>query len=412
MNDLSFPPDTTRYELKHIIGVGHASRVYESICKDNKQVLSIKTVELEDYPLNFDTIQRQTRFWSVCDHPNIVKYYGSFLNGSKIWMLSEYMESGSLEDILRSDYPEGLETEALIATLLKDVLLALEYFHANHQIHRDLRSNNILVSGDGIAKLSDFGMASSLIKGGQRKMSTLSMYGDPCYMAPEILKNENGYSEKTDIWSLGLTAIELGTGKMPYSDLKFMEALAEIIDNEPPALPEKGYSSAFKEFVKLCCTKDPEKRPTASLLLSHKFIKQAKNSEYVVEYLVSQTEPQSTRFYRLHPPEDYKEVKMIKERPDLEFDFDEKAIDSTQKNNKSEVKKRGRFQITRSPSSNMDLDVICCETNPPPPKPNKFTEMSNEITQLKQQITDLESSNANILEKIGEIAAAIRILTS
>lgn len=270
----SFPLDTSKYELLHLIGTGTYSRVYEARCIPNQKIIAIKQINLEQFPLELETIQRQTAFWSKCSHPNIVEYYGSFVDGSTLWILNEFMAAGSLKDLIKYKYPSGFGDEALISALLAQVVSGVKFFHDNHEIHRDIRSNNILVNSEGVAKLGDFGLATSLVKGGTRQGSTLSLFGEECYMAPEVLRNENGYSEKTDIWSLGLTAIEFGTGKMPYAGMKFMESLVQIIDNEPPTLPDtKQFSAAYKDFVKACLNAIPSKRATAAELLNHRFLK-------------------------------------------------------------------------------------------------------------------------------------------
>ena len=124
----------------------------------------------------------------------------------------EYMSGGSCYEIMRYNHPKGIGSESLIATILREVLKSLEYFHENRQLHRDVKAGNILINERGEVKIADFGIAANLLEQGQRKRARFTVIGTPCYMAPEILAAGIGYTEKADIWSLGITAIELATG--------------------------------------------------------------------------------------------------------------------------------------------------------------------------------------------------------
>ncbi|KAK8875479.1 hypothetical protein M9Y10_005645 [Tritrichomonas musculus] len=356
-----YPLSTSNYELLHLVGVGTYSRVYESNCRDNNQVIAVKQINLEEFPLELETIQRQTAFWSKCEHPNVVKYYASFIDGSTLWILNEYMGAGSLKDIIKLNYQNGFKNEQLIAALLAQVVMGVKFFHDNHEIHRDIRTNNILVNSEGFVKLGDFGLATSLVKGGTRQGSTLSLFGEECYMAPEVLRNENGYSEKTDIWSLGLTAIELGTGKMPYAGMKFMESLVQIIDHDPPSLPDsKEYSAAYKDFVKQCLNSDPSKRATAAELLNHRFIRQytgsnvtsaanlLANSEnstssaaaYTKQELSSKLPPLYVIFEKLHRDKDSLQISKNQSPSQMIFDFSVAESDSNKEKETTKDKEK------------------------------------------------------------------------
>jgi serine/threonine protein kinase len=130
------------------------------------------------------------------------------------------MSAGSCLDVLKIKFPPGIQDEAVIATILKETLEGLRYFHENKQIHRDIKAGNILMNMDGNVFISDFGVSASLKKGQKRK----TFVGSPCWMAPEVME-QTGHDYKADIWSLGVTAIELAQGCAPYSEMPAMKVI-------------------------------------------------------------------------------------------------------------------------------------------------------------------------------------------
>ena len=295
-----FPMDPKEYKLLDIIGRGTCSKVYRAQCISNQQIIVIKIIELEEYPLSIETIIKQTAFWSICQHPNVVSYYGSFVVGSDLWILSEYLSGGSLFDILKFGYGSGIKDEGIIAYIASQIVHALDFLHENKEIHRDIRSGNILINSHGEVKISDFGMATSLIQNGKKKSAAISMYGDACYMAPEILTQNQGYTPKTDIWSFGLVVIEMVTGKMPYDGMKFMESMLQIISKDPPKISKVGHSSLLVDFVDQCMKQDPEKRASAKTLLEHKFLKLSKGPGPVITTILSKLPPLEQRYKLLY----------------------------------------------------------------------------------------------------------------
>ena len=334
--------DPKEYEILSTIGRGTCSKVYKALCKQNNQIISIKIINLEEYPLSLEVIQKQTAFWSCSKHPNILKYYGSFVVGSNIWILSEYMACGSLHDILRFGYGSGIKDEKIVSYIAQQICNALCYFHQNREIHRDIRSGNILVNSRGEIKLSDFGLATSLIQRGKERSAAISMYGEVCYMAPEILKQNEGYTHKTDIWSLGLVLIEIVSGKMPYDGMKFMESMVQIISKDPPKLPKEGHSSALVDFVDQCLKIDPSKRASAEELMEHKFLKLSTGPSPLITTIISQLAPQEQRYAMLYGSLDEEENAAKHDRETFEFTFNEpKTQTQTQEkkdNNKAEEK--------------------------------------------------------------------------
>jgi len=158
---------------------------------------------------------------NLLDHPNILSYKIAFISKQDLWLIFEILEGGSIEKIIQAHYPQGIKDQVLIATILKETLQGIRYLHQNDQIHRDIKGGNILIGADGSVKISDFGVTAKLKKGQKRN----TFIGSPCYMAPEVLDQDgrNGYDSKADIWSLGITALELAHGKPPNSDLTTMK---------------------------------------------------------------------------------------------------------------------------------------------------------------------------------------------
>lgn len=301
----SFPLEISQYKLGSLIGRGATSEVYSAVCLKNKRRLAIKVVNLETCPIEIDNLRAEVSFWANCKHPNVVEYYGSFVDKSYLYILMEYMSGGSCYEIMRFNHPKGIGNETIIATILREVLKSLAYFHENRQLHRDVKAGNILINDRGEVKIADFGIAANLVEQGQRKRARFTVIGTPCYMAPEILAAGIGYTEKADIWSLGITAIELATGSAPYANLYPLEVIVRISNSPPPTLPEnQNFSGAFRDFVRQCLQQVASKRASAHQLLETKFIKQATSTSDIARNLIATLPPLEERFLKVHQNSD------------------------------------------------------------------------------------------------------------
>jgi len=281
-------------------------------------------MDLEHVNINISDIRLEVQTMRLSSHPNILVCHTSFVQNTNLWLVTQLMSKGSSLHCLQSARaklltdaaarsaatggfqatysntfaytsddavleggltahssiiaPESLLFEAHITYILYETLLGLKYIHDNGQIHRDIKAGNLLLDGRADVRIADFGVSSWLIDSGNRREHATTFVGTPCWMAPEVMEQVDGYDYKADIWSLGITALELCKGYAPYAKFAPMKVLLLTIQEDPPNLEtyDDGddvamlWSKGFRSMVRLCLQKDPNRRPSCQDLLAHR----------------------------------------------------------------------------------------------------------------------------------------------
>ncbi|KAL5761355.1 hypothetical protein ACOSP7_017619 [Xanthoceras sorbifolium] len=256
-----------KYMLGDEIGKGAYGRVYKGLDLENGDFVAIKQVSLENIAQeDLNIIMQEIDLLKNLNHKNIVKYLGSSKTKSHLHIILEYVENGSLANIIKPN-KFGPFPESLVAVYIAQVLEGLVYLHEQGVIHRDIKGANILTTKEGLVKLADFGVATKLT---EADVNTHSVVGTPYWMAPEVIEM-SGVCAASDIWSVGCTVIELLTCVPPYYDLQPMPALFRIVQDEHPPIPD-SLSPDITDFLRQCFKKDARQRPDAKTLLSHPWI--------------------------------------------------------------------------------------------------------------------------------------------
>nr|XP_045379201.1 nik-related protein kinase isoform X2 [Camelus bactrianus] len=315
VTDLGHLPDPTGiFSLDKTIGLGTYGRIYLGLHEKTGAFTAVKVMNARKTPL--PEIGRRVRVnkyqksvgWRYSDeeedlrtelnllkkysfHKNIVSFYGAFFKLSppgqrhQLWMVMELCAAGSVTDVVRMTRNQSLK-EDWIAYICREILQGLAHLHAHRVIHRDIKGQNVLLTHNAEVKLVDFGVSAQVSRTNGRRNSFI---GTPYWMAPEVIDCDEdprrSYDYRSDVWSVGITAIEMAEGAPPLCNLQPLEALFVILRESAPKVKSSGWSRKFHNFMEKCMIKNFLFRPTSANMLHHPFVRNIKNEGHVVESL-------------------------------------------------------------------------------------------------------------------------------
>ncbi|KAF3905609.1 PAK-2p27 [Arthrobotrys entomopaga] len=257
------------YEKTDLVGKGSFGFVYKAIHKPTRQIVAVKILSLDVAEQELVDVQQEIQLLSqlkAAEGVNVTKYYGAFMKGPQLWIIMDYCSGGSVRTLMKP----GRIIEKYLTIIIRETVSALAFIHKFGVIHRDVKAANILVGNDGRVQLCDFGV-SALVQNPQTKRSTF--VGTPWWMAPEVILENQSYNYKADIWSLGITILEIANGHPPYHDQEPMRALL-MIPRQPPSRLEGGdWTQALRDFVSYCLCEMPDDRMSADELAKQKLLK-------------------------------------------------------------------------------------------------------------------------------------------
>jgi len=273
--------DLRAEEIKTLgeLGAGNGGTVSKVLHVPTKTIMAKKIIHV-DAKLNVrKQIMREMQFMHDCNSKHIVSFYGAYMHNGDISMCMEYMDVGSLDNVYRKNGPIPMD---VIGKITYAVVDGLVYLYDNHRIiHRDIKPSNILVNSTGQIKICDFGVSGQLINS-----IADTFVGTSSYMSPERIKG-SPYSVKSDVWSVGITLMELALGRFPLpgegGELSIFELLQHIVHEDPPKLPVGQFPKDFEDFLEKSLSKDPALRPNFSDCLEHEYVQRAEKEKVDLE---------------------------------------------------------------------------------------------------------------------------------
>lgn len=274
------------YHLLHEIGSGASGNVYTAVCRKTSEKVAIKMIDIRKQ-VKKNLILTEILVMKNKRHPNVVNYHDSYLvDESQLWVIMEYLQFGPLTDLVT----KLVLRESQIAAIVKETLKAVEFLHSNKIIHRDIKSDNILLGLDGQVKVIDFGFCAQLDHSDEKRRT---FAGSPYWLSPEIITRK-AYDTKTDIWSLGILIIEMLEGAPPYLNEAPLKAIYLIASRGKPSIDYERLSPELADFLDKCLNIDPNARATATQLLEHPFLDQAEPLSSIVPLIRHQSKGQRT----------------------------------------------------------------------------------------------------------------------
>eukprot|EP01104_Vermistella_antarctica_P014629 TRINITY_DN4638_c0_g1_i1.p1 TRINITY_DN4638_c0_g1~~TRINITY_DN4638_c0_g1_i1.p1 ORF type:complete len:376 (+),score=80.10 TRINITY_DN4638_c0_g1_i1:575-1702(+) len=279
------------FELEDKLGEGSYGMVCKGIEKSTGDVYAIKFVDASGDDENMEDMEEIKREIDILHECNecscIVRYFRCFFYDALLWVVMEYCQGGSVHDFMR--VCKRSLTEVEVGAVIACIVEGLTYLHKRNILHRDVKASNVLLSRTE-AKLADFGVSAQLSSTLQKRETLI---GSPYWMAPEaIVRDEEGYDAKADIWSLGITTLEIAQGKPPHYGVHYSSVIF-MIPKDPPPKPKdpSAWSDEFNDFVRVCLEKNPAERPTAEALMEHPFVVKGRANRKVIGEMVEESLP-------------------------------------------------------------------------------------------------------------------------
>eukprot|EP01125_Pyxidicula_operculata_P009907 TRINITY_DN325_c0_g1_i1.p1 TRINITY_DN325_c0_g1~~TRINITY_DN325_c0_g1_i1.p1 ORF type:complete len:393 (+),score=114.46 TRINITY_DN325_c0_g1_i1:932-2110(+) len=267
--DWKWTGDISVFKLEEFLGKGVSGTVLKAKVRDAGFDVAIKIIPQKNKKIQLE-LEKEIEVLKQCKHPNIVAYYGTKVQGEEVWIIMDYCGVGSIKDVMKISKDTLSERQAQY--VIQCTVKGLVHIHMKNILHLDIKCANILMTDDGDVKLADFGVSERMKK---PYVEAANYVGSPLFMAPEVIRKDK-YNNKADIWSLGITAVEMVEGLPPNTDIDSIEKLPQLADRDPPTFKNPSiWSKLFIDFLAYCLTKDQEKRPAALDLLVTPFLSPA-----------------------------------------------------------------------------------------------------------------------------------------